>query len=154
MSATPILLAKLKLEVGLSGKLYGVITGANRATNGGTTMVAGYLGERFANKSGLMLFISLSLMGISYFLLGIAPSFWWILGAMLLVGIGPSLYHPPAIASLSRKFPDKRGFAISLHGTGGSVGQMLVMVSRRKTKFCHLTQNYQRSICVQRRASV
>lgn len=125
LSATPILLAKLKLEVGLSGKLYGVITGANRATNGGTTMVAGYLGERFANKSGLMLFISLSLMGISYFLLGIAPSFWWILGAMLLVGIGPSLYHPPAIASLSRKFPDKRGFAISLHGTGGSVGQML-----------------------------
>ena len=125
LSATPILLAKLKLEVGLSGKLYGVITGANRATNGATTMIAGYLGERFANKSGLMLFVSLSLMGISYFLLGIAPSFWWILGAMLLVGIGPSLYHPPAIASLSRKFPDKRGFAISLHGTGGSVGQML-----------------------------
>ena len=44
---------------------------------------------------------------------------------MLLVGIGPSLYHPPAIASLSRKFPDKIGFAISLHGTGGSIGEML-----------------------------
>ena len=44
---------------------------------------------------------------------------------MLLVGIGPSLYHPPAIASLSRKFPDRRGFAISLHGTGGSVGEVV-----------------------------
>ena len=42
-----------------------------------------------------------------------------------MVGIGPSLYHPPAIASLSRKFPDKRGFAISLHGTGGSIGEMI-----------------------------
>ena len=42
LSATPILLAKLKLEVGLSGKLYGVITGANRATNGATTMIAGF----------------------------------------------------------------------------------------------------------------
>ena len=72
-----------------------------------------------------MLFISLALMGVSYFLLGVAPSFWWVLGAMLLVGIGPSLYHPPAIASLSRKFPDRRGFAISLHGTGGSIGEML-----------------------------
>ena len=41
------------------------------------------------------------------------------------MGIGPSLYHPPAIASLSRKFPDKRGFAISLHGTGGSVGEVV-----------------------------
>ena len=43
---------------------------------------------------------------------------------MLLVGIGPSLYHPPAIAELSRRFPDRRGFAISLHGTGGSIGEM------------------------------
>ena len=42
-----------------------------------------------------------------------------------MVGIGPSLYHPPAIAALSRKFPDRRGVAISLHGTGGSVGEML-----------------------------
>jgi MFS family permease len=44
---------------------------------------------------------------------------------MLLVGIGPSLFHPPAIASLSRKFPDKRGLAISLHGAGGSVGEVI-----------------------------
>ncbi|MCY4653574.1 MAG: MFS transporter, partial [Dehalococcoidia bacterium] len=36
-----------------------------------------------------------------------------------------SLYHSPAIASLSRKFPDRRGFAISLHGTGGSVGEVV-----------------------------
>ena len=44
---------------------------------------------------------------------------------MLFVGIGPSLYHSPAIASLSRKFPDKRSFAISWHGTGGSVGEFV-----------------------------
>ena len=88
-------------------------------------MVAGYLGERFANRSGAMLFISLALMGVSYFLLGVAPNFFWIVLVIFLVGIGPSLYHPPAIASLSRKFPDRRGFAISLHGTGGSVGEVL-----------------------------
>ena len=44
---------------------------------------------------------------------------------MLLVGVGPSLYHPPAISALSRRFPDRRGFAISLHGTGGIVGEVL-----------------------------
>ena len=124
-SALPILLTLMKGDLGLSNTQYGVITSVGRGTSGATTMVAGYLGERFANRSGLMLFISLSMMGISYFLLGFAPSFWWVLGVMLLVGIGPSLYHPPAIASLSRKFPDRRGFAISLHGRGGSVGEML-----------------------------
>ena len=119
-SSLPLLLAMLKVDpkFALSATEYGVIAGVGRGTSGATTMVAGYLGERFANRAGIMLFISLGLMGISYFLLGIAPNFWWVLIVMLLVGIGPSLYHPPAIASLSRKFPDKRGFAISLHGTG------------------------------------
>ena len=44
---------------------------------------------------------------------------------MMLMGIGPSLYHPPAISALSRKFPDRRGLLISLHGTGGSIGEVL-----------------------------
>jgi MFS family permease len=115
----------MKADLALSATQFGIVAGVGRGTSGATTMVAGYLGERFANRSGAMLFLSLSIMGISYFLLGIAPDFWWLLLVMLLVGIGPSLYHPPAIASLSRKFPDKRGFAISLHGTGGSIGEML-----------------------------
>jgi FSR family fosmidomycin resistance protein-like MFS transporter len=35
------------------------------------------------------------------------------------------MYHPPAIGALSRRFPDKRAFAISLHGSGGSLGEVL-----------------------------
>ena len=72
-----------------------------------------------------MLGTSLALMGVAFFIAGYAPSYWAMFAAMLLVGIGPSLYHPPAIGALSRRFPDKRGFAISLHGTGGSVGEVL-----------------------------
>ena len=120
-----VLLAVMKDDLGLSGTQFGLLTTSGRATSGATTMVAGYLGDRFANRSGIMLMISLGMMGVSYFLLGIAPNYWLMLAAMLLVGIGPSLYHSPAIASLSRKFPDKRSFAISWHGTGGSVGEFV-----------------------------
>lgn len=120
-----VLLAVMKEDLGLSGTQFGLLTTSGRVTSGATTMVAGYLGDRFANRSGIMLMISLGMMGVSYFLLGIAPNYWLMLAAMLLVGIGPSLYHSPAIASLSRKFPDKRSFAISWHGTGGSVGEFV-----------------------------
>lgn len=120
-----ILLAVIKDDLGLSGAQFGLLSTSGRVTSGATTMVAGYLGDRFANRSGIMLMLSLSMMGISYFLLGSAPNFYLMLAAMLLVGIGPSLYHSPAIASLSRKFPDKRSFAISLHGTGGSIGEVV-----------------------------
>jgi MFS family permease len=120
-----VLLTAIKDDTGLTGAQYGLLSTSGQVTSGATTMVAGYLGDRFANRSGVMLLISLSMMGISYFLLGVAPNYFLMLAAMLLVGIGPSLYHSPAIASLSRKFPDKRSFAISWHGTGGSVGEFV-----------------------------
>ena len=120
-----ILLAVMKSDLGLSGARFGLLSTSGNVTSGATTMVAGYLGDRFANRSGVMLLVSLSMMGVSYFLLGIAPNYWLLFVVMLLVGIGPSLYHSPAIASLSRKFPDKRSFAISWHGTGGSVGEVV-----------------------------
>ena len=120
-----VILAVIKDDLNLTGTQFGLLATSQRVTSGTTTMVAGYLGDRFANRSGLMLMLSLGIMGVSYYLLGSAPSYWVLFAVMLLVGIGPSLYHPPAIASLSRKFPDRRGFAISLHGTGGSVGEVV-----------------------------
>ena len=120
-----IILATMKKDLGLTGAEFGLLTTSGRITSGATTMVAGYLGDRFANRSGLMLLISLTMMGVSFYLLGEAPNYWTLFAVMLLVGIGPSLYHSPAIASLSRKFPDRRGFAISLHGTGGSIGEVV-----------------------------
>ena len=118
-------MAAIKDDMGLTGAQFGLLSTSQRITSGTTTMIAGYLGDRFANRSGLMLLISLGMMGISFYLLGSAPNYWLLMAVMLLVGIGPSLYHSPAIASLSRKFPDRRGFAISLHGTGGSVGEVV-----------------------------
>jgi predicted MFS family arabinose efflux permease len=72
-----------------------------------------------------MLFISLSLMGVSLFLAGYAPNYRTMLLVMVLVGIGPSLFHPPAIGELSRRFPDRRGFAVSLHGMAANAGEVL-----------------------------
>ena len=40
-------------------------------------------------------------------------------------GMAITFWHPAAISALSRRFPERRGFAISLHGTGGSIGAEL-----------------------------
>ena len=126
-----ILFPEIKIGLGLSGTQLGTLAFSRQATSWVTTVFAGFLGDRFADRASLMLGISLLMMGVSYFLLGMAESmvsenllFIAVLAIMLLVGVGPSLYHPPAIGALSRRFPDRRGFAISLHGTGGSVGEV------------------------------
>ena len=120
-----ILLPEIKLGLGLSATQLGTLAFSRQATGWVSTVGAGYLGDRFPNRASLMLAASLTLIGVSYFLAGSAPTYWLMFLAMLFVGVGPSLYHPPAIGALSRRFPDKRGFAISLHGTGGSVGEVL-----------------------------
>jgi FSR family fosmidomycin resistance protein-like MFS transporter len=91
----------------------------------GSTLTSGYLGDRFVNKTALMLAVSMTILGLSYFVLGLANTYGLILLTMLFVGIGPSLYHAPALGSLSRRFTARRAFVISLHGTGGSLGEVL-----------------------------
>ncbi len=120
-----ILLPEIKIGMGLSATQLGTLAFSRQVTGWVMTVAAGYLGDRFANRASLMLAMSMILMGVSYFLAGLAPTYLFMLAAMLLIGVGPSMYHPPAMGALSRRFPDKRGFMISLHGTGGSAGEVL-----------------------------
>ena len=120
-----ILMPEIKIAFGLNGAQLGTLATARQFSGWATTIGSGFLGDRFATKTGLMLAVSLSMMGGAFFLVGMSESYMLLFAALLLAGIGPSMYHPPAIGALSRRFPDKRAFAISLHGSGGSLGEVL-----------------------------
>ena len=120
-----LIMPEIKIGLGLSFGQFGSLGTARQLTWWLATMTAGYLGDRFSNRASLMLALSLSIMGVSYMLVGFATSYWAILPIMLLVGAGPSFFHPPAVSSLSRRFPERRGFAVSLHGMGGIGGEVL-----------------------------
>ena len=120
-----ILLPEIKIGLRLSATQLGSLAFSRQAMGWVSTMGAGYLGDRFPERSSAILGTSLALMGVSFFLVGTTSTYWVMFAAMLLVGVGPSMYHPPALGTLSRGFPDARGLAASLHGTGGTVGEML-----------------------------
>lgn len=118
-----VLLPEIKLGMNLSSTQVGTMATVQQFSSWGSTVTSGYIGDRFVSKTALMLGLSLALIGVSYFILGIAESYTVLLVAMLLVGLGPSIYHPPAIGALSRRFVNRRAFYISMHGAGGSVGE-------------------------------
>ena len=120
-----VLLPEIKIGFGLSGAQIGAMASAQHVTGWVSTMGSGYVGDRFTSKMALTLALSLGLIGVAYFFLGVANSYVLLLCAMLLLGLGPALFHPPAIAALSRRFADRRAFAVSMHGTGGSIGEVL-----------------------------
>jgi len=43
----------------------------------------------------------------------------------MMVGIGNSLWHPTAIPTLARRYPDRKGLVLSLHGMGGNAGDAI-----------------------------
>ena len=118
-------LPEIKFRLDLSSTQIGTMATVQQFSSWGSTVTSGYIGDRFVSKTAFMLGLSLALIGISYFILGIAGSYSVLLPAMLLVGLGPSIYHPPAIGALSRRFVNRRAFYISLHGAGGSAGEAL-----------------------------
>lgn len=120
-----LIMPEISISLGLARAQFGMLNTVSAVAWWSSTMVAGYLGDRFSNRAGLMLAISLGLMGGSLFLIGLAPDYKVMLAFMFLAGIGPSMFHPPAIGELSRRFPDKRGFAVSLHGMAANVGEVL-----------------------------
>jgi FSR family fosmidomycin resistance protein-like MFS transporter len=120
-----LIMPEIKISLGLNRAQFGSLATSSSIAWWTSTMVAGYLGDRFSNRAGMMLAAAMSLMGGAFYLLGIAPNYKTMLVVMFLAGIGPSLFHPPALGELSRRFPDRRGFAVSLHGMGANIGEVL-----------------------------
>lgn len=120
-----VVMPEIKQSMALSDTQVGSLGSVQQVSGWTATMCAGYLGDRFTNRTGLMLGISLGLVGGSLALISMSQSYAMLLLGMLCLGFGPSMFHPPAVGALSRRFADRRAFAISLHGTGGSIGEVL-----------------------------
>jgi FSR family fosmidomycin resistance protein-like MFS transporter len=118
------LIPEIKAGLSLSDTQVGSLGTVQQFTGWGATMGSGYLGDRFTQKTGLMLAISLGFTSTALLVLGLSPSYPVLLVGMLLMGLGPSMFHPPAVGALSRRFADRRAFVISLHGMGGSLGEV------------------------------
>jgi MFS transporter, FSR family, fosmidomycin resistance protein len=55
-------------------------------------------------------------------LMGFTHNYVMLLLCVVMVGIGNSLWHPTAIPTLARRYPERKGLVLSLHGMGGNAG--------------------------------
>ena len=123
-----VILPELKLDMGLSDVQVGFLISTRQATSGIANLASGFLSDRYQSRRNLILSMSMVSIGIAYLLMGLAPTYLLVIPAIALAGLGPAIWHPPAIASLSQRFPKRRGLAISAHGVGGSVGDTIAPI--------------------------
>ena len=120
-----VLLPEIKAGLGLNNAQIGLMSTFRNIAGGLANIPAGYTGDRFANQRAHVLGRTMILVAVFALALGFATNFLMALIAASLFTTAITFWHPSAIASLSREFASRRGFAISLHGTGGSIGETL-----------------------------
>lgn len=78
----------------------------------------GVLADRIGSRA--VLAGGLILLGLSSIALALTGAFWQLLVVLVAMGIISGTYHAPAVALISRAFPERgRGAVMGLHTTGG-----------------------------------
>src|ERR1700722_14103754 len=116
-----LLLPLIGHELGLNyGQIGSILT--CQAAAGAISNVPGGLLVDSIDRKGLLMAIALFWVGAPYLLMGFSTHYWMLLGCAALVGVGNNLWHPTAIPLLAKRFPERRGLVVSIHGMGGNVG--------------------------------
>src|ERR1700716_2920441 len=111
-------------ELGLTYSQIGLIMPCQYLAGAVANVPGGILVDTVGRK-GLLMALSLFWVGFPYLLMGFAHGYLMLLGCVVLVGVGNSLWHPAAIPTLARRFPERKGLVLSIHGMGGNVGDAL-----------------------------
>ena len=119
-----LLLPIIGNELGLSFSQIGLIMTCQYIAGAVANVPAGVLVDTVGRK-GLLMTVSLFWVGFPYLLMSFAHSYVMLLLCVVMVGVGNSLWHPTAIPTLARRFPEHKGLVLSLHGMGGNVGDAL-----------------------------
>jgi MFS family permease len=116
-----LLLPLIGRELGLSYSEIGSILTA-QAVAGAISNIPGGIIVDSVGRKGFLLALSLFWIGFPYLLMGVSHAYWMFLACAVLIGIGNNLWHPTAIPTLARRFPERKGLVVSIHGMGGNVG--------------------------------
>ena len=118
-----VILPVLYTQLGLTPVAAGMMDTVRRVSSGLVAIGGGFLVDQLQHRRVLILCISMVTMGLSYLIMGLVPVYLLILVALGLVGIShQSLWHPSALSLLSQRYPERRGFMISIHRASGNVG--------------------------------
>src|SRR5688572_1873023 len=122
-----LLLPLIGTELGLSYSQIGLIMTCQYIASAVANVPGGVLVDTVGRK-GLLMAVSLFWIGFPYLLIGFTHSYGMLLLCVALVGFGNSLWHPTAIPTLGRRYPERKGLALSIHGMGGNVGDAVAPV--------------------------
>ena len=119
-----VLLPEIQAAFQLSGVGVGAILTVREVVSGLVTLPGGVVVDMLRRHWGIFLTVCILGFSAGALLMGLSPVYALLIVGMALVAISHSIWHLLAGASLSHHFPDRRGITLSIHGVGGSIGDV------------------------------
>jgi len=91
--------------------------------NAGSGVVVDITGKRVAIQ-----FFALVIGAAGFVAFGFSTSLFGLSLAIMVVGVTNNLWHPAAISYLSLRFPENRGYALSIHSLGANLGDTIAPI--------------------------
>jgi MFS family permease len=119
-----LLLPLIGKELGLTYSQIGLVMTSQYIAGAIANIPGGMLVDNVGRK-GFLMALSLFWIGFPYLLMSFTHNYWMMLICVAMVGVGNNLWHPTAIPTLGKLYPERKGLVLSLHGMGGNVGEAL-----------------------------
>lgn len=120
----PLLITEIAAAMGLGDLRTAALFAVRQAGASATSLGGGPVTDHLKTYWGLILTACMLGHALTFALIGGAPGFAWLVAITLLLSVPGSLWHLPSAAAISQRFPDRRGFAISMHGFGSNIGNV------------------------------
>ena len=120
----PVFMPAIQAAMGLSNFQVAFMLGIRQGGFGAVNLIGGAIVDQMKASWGPILIGCMIWAALGFLILAASPNLVVLAVAVSVVSIPGALWHLPSTAALSRRFPDRRGFAISMHGFGSNVGNV------------------------------
>jgi MFS family permease len=120
----PFLVIEFDVTYTQAGLLATAKTLGGAVLNAPTSALIDYFGKR-----RLAMAMALVWAGFCYLAVSLSHSFWLVAICFTIISLAGVLWHAPAMATLSERYEDRRGMALSVHEVGANVGDTLAPVA-------------------------
>ena len=125
-AAIYILLPYITIDLGLSYTQAGLVMTVFHFSTFAANAVSGPLVDISGNgKYTRFQAYSLAIGGLAMLIMSLSNTIYILFLSVAMIGVSISLWHPAALTYLSLQYPGSRGFVLSVHSIGASIGDAL-----------------------------
>lgn len=120
----PFLVVEFDVSYAQAGLLATAKTLGSAVLNAPGSALIDYFGKR-----RLAMGLALVWAGFCYLAISLAPSYWMVAVCFTIIALAGVLWHAPAMATLSERWEERRGMALSAHEVGANIGDTLAPIA-------------------------